>query len=322
MRELILHIGRHKTGTTAIQHFLGDNRELLRDYGFLVPKSGLVNAGHHAFSRPLTPPELEKNATDDPQKLPAFRQLRREHASDDPTLTTVISSEAFQNCDPRVVRHAFRDFRTRVVVYLRNQVDYLASAYVQRVHATDYAGTIEAFYRDIYVAGSNYFSFLRNWGNQFPDDLRVRRYRSANIVADFREHALGLADAGFEVRGAASNPSLNSRVAAFKREFNSRNLPDKPSIDQIYYLLPQLNEYFPAEQFRVPGPIREALVEHCRSSDAAVAVAYFGDEALFDYDSHPDGQSADSEAVDFDAMYEALKDLLAQQRARKRATRG
>ena len=49
-RKLLLHIGIHKTGTTAIQYLLLHNAKLLAEQGFLVPQSGRPSYepfGHH-----------------------------------------------------------------------------------------------------------------------------------------------------------------------------------------------------------------------------------------------------------------------------------
>lgn len=49
MRELILHIGTQKTGTTTIQRFLGLNQELLKEQKFLMPKSLDIGNTHHRW---------------------------------------------------------------------------------------------------------------------------------------------------------------------------------------------------------------------------------------------------------------------------------
>lgn len=316
MRDLILHIGRHKTGTTAIQHFLGDNRPALKTHGYLVPQSGKVSVGHHGFSRAIASTKMAKFSFSGPSQLPAFKQLARELQDEEPALTAVISSEAFQNCTPKIVSRAFRDYRPRIVVYLRNQLDYLASAYVQRVHATDYSGSIEDFYRDIYVNGSNYFSFLGAWSAQFPEGFCVRRYSASDIVADFCGAALGLSDDDFDVRQSVSNPSLNSRVALFKREINRRDI----EIDKIYFLLPQLNNYFPGNAFCIPETVKEALVTRCQPSDEATAIAYFGDTVLFDYSDYVTGAEEALSDDEFHQMYAVLETLLEERRAASKAS--
>src|SRR5699024_7832742 len=48
---LYLHIGTFKTGTSSLQQFLFDNRELLGERGYLVPQSEFV--GHHPLAQSI-----------------------------------------------------------------------------------------------------------------------------------------------------------------------------------------------------------------------------------------------------------------------------
>ncbi len=260
---------------------------------------------------PLLPRNKHELPADvDLTQLKPFVQLRRELSDEYRWLRSVISSEGFQNCRPEVVREAFSGYEARVVVYLRHQLDYLASAYAQRVHATDYAGSIEDYYQDIYIRNCNYFSFLRGWKALFPDTFIVRRYDSKNVVADFMQHALGIHSDGFVVREAHSNPSLNSLVTQFKCEMNRRMLADKPAREQTYDVLPRLNSLFPAAKLAVPPEIAQDLRARCEESDREVARQFLGDDELFDYRSYHAMPETSLEARQFDAMYAALLDLV------------
>ena len=57
-----MHIGTHKTGTTAIQHFLDQNRSRLLEQGFLYPAvpEGSLAPRQHRYIRVIA---------DDPEKL-------------------------------------------------------------------------------------------------------------------------------------------------------------------------------------------------------------------------------------------------------------
>jgi hypothetical protein len=321
MRKLILHIGRHKTGTTAIQHFLGDNRDALEACGYYVPLTGRLNAGHHGLSHPLRPRDIAANPAADVAELPVFRKLRGELGDVPGDQTIVISSEAFQNCRPEIVQQAFREYDTGIVVYLRNQLEYLASAYVQRVHATDYAGTLEDFYRDVYQSGSNYHAFLSGWERCFDRPLIVRRYPYSRSVEDFCSSALKLDAGNFRRRDGASNPSLNARITAFKRELNRRALPDAPTREQMYFVLPELNGRFPADKFALPEHISSDLMASCGDTDRATARRYFGEDELFDYSRYAARPEPEISEQEYEQIYAELRAQIAAREAEKAAAR-
>mgnify|MGYP003126452722 CR=1 FL=1 len=309
MRNILLHIGRHKTGTTAIQHFLWDNRSALRATGWLVPEAGRVNAGHHGFSQALSPGEIAPDQ--DLTKIKALVQLQRELADVDEQTRVVISSEAFQNCRPKDIGHAFGAYEARVIVYLRNQLDYLPSAYAQRVHATEYQGTLEDYYHEMFRHGLDYCAFLHDWQGVFPDGFTVRRYNPASVLDDFCSHGLGVDLTQFTVREGDSNPSLNSLVTEFKRQLNA--LPEEQRLDPaaIYFLLPLLNQRFPAPRVQVPRLIADDIIGCCRKPEARVARRYFDDEALFEYRySGPDEVPVLDENT-YRAMEALLQELMA-----------
>lgn len=308
MRKLLLHIGRHKTGTTSIQRFLQQNRAaLLAEHGYFVPQSGRIKDGHAGLAHPLQPRNADaRKDIKDPRLIATFVELKRELAPQSPDTTVVISSEGFQNCKPDLVRQAFSDYDVRVVVYLRNQLDYLASSYVQRVQATSYTGTLEDFYDDVYLKGSNYARFLKGWNNEFPNEFLVRRYSSNDIVNDFLEHALKLPGGALTVSAGRRNPSLNSVITQFKLALNRRQPKDAPPQLLIYPLLPRLNEQFPGSKFTLPQEIARHLAQQCRDSDNAVAATYFGDSQLFDYTDFACGDAVRMDDALFNDIYDAL----------------
>jgi hypothetical protein len=327
LRKILLHIGRHKTGTTAIQQFLGDNRGALLRAGYFVPLAGRVNAGHHGFAQPFVKGRLQETLRNGQLgELPAFRQLREELTDVPESHTVVISSEALQNCRPEAVRRAFEGYDARVVVYLRNQLEYLATAYVQRIHATTYAGSIDDYYRDVYQGSSNYFAFLKNWTQAFPDAVTVRRYASGAAVEDFCEHVLDIDHDDYARRSGDSNPSLNARLAVFKRKFNERELSrtepsTEPTANKMYFALPRLNGNFPAKKYAVPPHIAADLLKRCLSTDAKTARQYFAEEVLFDYDGYESTEEPVVSDADYEIIYGCLLDEVAKASAEKSAAK-
>ena len=52
MPTVYLHAGMHKTGSSAFQHFMQDQRNWLLERGYLVPKTGCAKGGaHHSLAR-------------------------------------------------------------------------------------------------------------------------------------------------------------------------------------------------------------------------------------------------------------------------------
>lgn len=312
MRDLLLHIGRHKTGTTAIQFFLADNRKALQDHGYFVPTSGRVHAAHHQFARQLSPPQLATLGHEyDLAQLSSIRELEQEMTGVAQDLKAIVSSEVFQNCRPQAVQSAFRHYNVSVVVYLRNQLEYLASSYAQRIHATNYTGSIEDFYADVHRQSYHYASFLKGWNDQFSGRVIARRYEAKSVVDDFTINALGVSWEAFKVRSARSNPSLNSLVTQFKCELNRRETAGTPTQEKIYPVLPSLNALFPAPKFALPASTAKELIKLCQGSDSEVAAKYFGDSVLFDYADFPTHKAEKLSEDQFARMYSTLLELSA-----------
>jgi len=215
----------------------------------------------------------------------------REEIGSVPDKRIVLSSEAFQNCRPNFVRRAFKAYETQVVVYIRNQLEYLASAYAQKVHATDYTGTLEEYLENIYSV--DYFGFLNRWQEQFPDRLTVRKFsRSAleqgDVVTDFLVHALG-ADLGNIppiTHNGDANPSLNAKTVQLKLYLNREGYCNQTAQRQLYRLLPELNAQFDGGKVKVSPTVKKTLIRNCGKTDSAVAAKYFSSDQLFDYSSY------------------------------------
>ena len=145
---IYLHIGRHKTGTSQLQRFMSRNRDKLADRKFVYPRIGDQPDAHHGVALHLMGPTTDANSSSGKGSLEILELQRLFDPSDD---NFVISSEAFQNIEPRRTLELVGDRETIVVCYFREQASYVLSAYSQHVvgakYCRDFSAYIETFFR-------------------------------------------------------------------------------------------------------------------------------------------------------------------------------
>lgn len=227
----ILHIGTEKTGTTAIQDFLYQNRELLKQEGYGVLTSvGMKN------NRGLASYAMRDNRSDDYFVAHGIVTLLNKFEHDklveedfkqeikelnDSCHTILITSEHFHSrCVYPDEINKLKSFlmqyfkKIDVIVYLRPQVDVVTSLYSTFVRA----GGIKTF--DDFVISNctknnpyyNYDELLTKWSNSFGhENLKVRIFDkthllNGDIVSDFLS-CINIESSSFQSIGK-SNESL------------------------------------------------------------------------------------------------------------------
>lgn len=154
MKKLFLHIGFHKTGTSALQYFLWNNRKLLKRYGVLYPEFGCGKGFSHGMLANIIKP----NNND--ARLDEYREKLYAEIDESDSGKVVISSEVFleSNNVAEAVRGFFKgsQFDVEIVVYVRNQIEWLESVYNEVV-------------RDPYRRFTGQFNELREYKQRFYD---------------------------------------------------------------------------------------------------------------------------------------------------------
>ncbi|QDL90352.1 GIY-YIG nuclease family protein [Paroceanicella profunda] len=220
-RLCILHAGQHKTGSTTLQNFLTQNANRLQRDGVLYPKAGrsLARTQHVDLLRLIAGQPLFSSGDG---LIEAFDE---EIAHTDHEVL-LLSSEFL--CSPlyfrpnRLVQDFLtaRGYRLHGVMYLRDQPEYLNSAYAERVKMgrehRPFAEFAEGVLTGTISGAGTAMEFHRlrrpevtDWGTQTfrPYSRAVRRN---GVEADFMETLLGiLAETGHA-------PGLTAeRVAGF-----------------------------------------------------------------------------------------------------------
>jgi len=200
MRRFFIHAGTHKTGTTLIQTVLRAHGNHLADHGFVYPQAGIIpeHNGHH---------NIAWEVSSDPRYRQGFGtidQLLHEIGSTDRDV--IISSEDFSSAlakpstlDSFFTRLEQNGFEVFIVLYLRNQVDYIRSIYLELIKH-GYGTAFEPFLdllleRDMIQSDGNeqiwnlqYPSWLHNIPKDDHRKIIVRSYddaRARSLILDF-----------------------------------------------------------------------------------------------------------------------------------------
>lgn len=276
MIKVILHIGRHKTGTSSLQRFLYENSDLLRQYGLVYPRVFIKNIAHHHLAEPFRKGSFNKLSVTEQQAQIVKARDTLKLALTDNEVIYVISSEAFQNVEFKVLREIFAPslFGVKVVCYFREQISYLASAYNQRVHATNYEGSIYNYYKNYFRA--NYLLFADELTHYF-DDFLFKIYdkdllKSGDLIIDFLFSVTNqMVSLNKDHSSVDSNPSLGGKLLAVKRKINSMVNKHELNIEltnrKIYLKLGRLGKPLQGKKYKTPFILSIIVFIQHRSSN-------------------------------------------------------
>jgi hypothetical protein len=216
-RQLILHIGYPKTGTTALQSFWHLNAAFLRDNALLYPQAGRVHTAHYGYSYRLGLHDGDTRF--DVSELDEMISCLRAEMDQNGVNRALLSSEVFiKAADPETVRTVFEGFDVKILVYLRRHDHLLESGYSQSVRSSPsppWDSSIGSFILHQLGAGQfsyDYLALLRRWSEVFgKSNMMIRAYQEAREHDLFADSLLAL---GIASRGKLRMPGrLNSALS-------------------------------------------------------------------------------------------------------------
>ena len=299
----IIHIGAPKTGSTAIQRCLSDNRAALLERGVLYPDVSLRGWGHHDLAF-LLDGGYPAWATPQPRPLAALRADLQAAVAQHAAPCIVLSSENFfiypRPAELRALLRAAglqQGDRLSIVCYLRRQDEAQMSWYNQTVKAQGYAGSFESSLR-LHHGLWDYAARLRPWLDEFGNDgLQIRLYEpagQADVCGDFLG-LLGVASAGLQRPADRVNERINRDILELQRVVN--RLPMKVTSKRRHHkqlialtAAAAAQGIFDDRPFLTPPAARQ-LMQSYEPSNAWVARTFFGRETLFEA-SPPDAAAA------------------------------
>ncbi|WDE99121.1 hypothetical protein PQO03_14895 [Lentisphaera profundi] len=218
---LYLHIGTRKTGTTVLQNFFYDNKELLMKKGILYPTSDLLmrkgTTHHHRV--------VENKRVDG---IRTREQILEEKSKAKVCLISSEILEDFRDNTDRLQELFKLAVNIKVIVYLRRQDSYLESLYCQKIKMRRCKSDIYDFEDEVCL---DYCILLDFWsGLVGKENIIVRPYEKehfvgANIFDDFLSIFNLRSVEGFRILKSFSNPSLDSAALEFRRLVNFLELP-------------------------------------------------------------------------------------------------
>jgi hypothetical protein len=289
--RLYLHIGPHKTGTTAIQRFFHVNRDLLKERGLLYPLSGRPEKpgappggprrlNHHPLAAEILSPPDDIRDSAWPNLLAELREAKEEVA--------LLSSELFDHVRTEghfdALRSHLHGLDVKVIVYLRRQDEFLGSYYAQYVSRK--AGTLSfEEFRRLPEVEADYERLLSRWENAFGREALIARpyersaFPNGDVIADIC--ALIGVDPGSEVirppPGNVANPSFPRSAVNCIRMVREAGMDE----DRVADLLELFKRVYRGREIDADylSPMQRAeLLEEFEESNRTVAKRYLGRE--------------------------------------------
>lgn len=279
-KTIYLHIGLHKTGTSAIQLFLSRNRTVLKQKGVLFPGT---RTACYDLSEELLNTSVSEILSD--ANSPSKKYLNEIQSSSSGTV--ILSSEGFIKLKKEQIE-AFKnlfpdDYRLKIIVYLRRQDDKLESHYNQNIRESKIRNQqrfSESFQLLLKNGYFDFYTILIPWREVFgKENIIVRCYEKEQlpngIYQDFLE-AIGLkTDNAFQIPEDKVNISMNWDLIEIIRLCNIRFGDQRRFQRFLVNILTKINLEYKENQQRLLSPQeRMEIIGHFAESNAKVAREY------------------------------------------------
>lgn len=280
MTKILLHIGTHKTGSTAIQSFCYKNSMALIQQGILYPESYTKWGGHHQIPWHLgvTHPYKDEDITFDQIML----YLKQQIAIYQPR-QVILSSEDFEFLPlPALKRlkETLDDYPIEILIYLRRQDNYLISEYKQhvRMEVTQFSGTLFDFVLKYdFEPRFNYKYITDKWSEVFgKNSLIVRPFekqqlKDGDVVEDFISTInIERTENIQSVESSESNIGLSNMATLLLSKLNAYDISNR---GRLIELLRDLD--FPDIDL-ISSKARKEILSRFEASNSDIAKQYLG----------------------------------------------
>ena len=232
VREIVFHLGDHKTGSTSIQEVL--RRKIWHPSGppgaapslFYPPNMSQKALANALIERKAGEHDLDKRWSNTARKL--------DEADAD---IAVLSSEVFESVEPEALKAAIARYlpdhaaSVRLIAYVRPHAERIVSSHAQVVKIGNYSGTLDEFHqRTLRGARFHYAPRFQKWREVFGGAFTLRPMiraglKGQDVVRDFLDFTLKGAEVTIEDL-PRSNETLSIADLALMRFFH-RSCPEE-----------------------------------------------------------------------------------------------
>ena len=180
-KQLYIHIGPHKTGTTAVQEYFWKNRKNYVNHGLLYPSTGIVKGRYG-------PRHLNLSRSYDEE---IWQCLEKEIAASN-CHKVLVSSERFSSDLSHLLmaKKYLEKYDVYLIIVLRNEVDRVRSRYLQNVKSyfskpnKKFQGNL--YFNDWWLKSRSelpYGRMVQQWSSIYSEEniIYVRYMRSQNF---------------------------------------------------------------------------------------------------------------------------------------------
>jgi len=289
-KQVYIHIGIHKTGTTSLQNMLLENRAYFSELGLYYPAFCFVLGGHHNLAW-----ELQEDVRWEAE-YGNIAGLLDEIEQGKQTKYLVSSEDICRSTEKQVetLYLYFKKYKPKVIVYIRNQFDYIVSSWSSAVKT----GSSQRSFIEHYDFCINnrldridYNVFLNLWAKIFGKENIIVKIFRKNLGFELQKEFLNIIDIPLHFSTLNVNNKLNRSLPL--QQLNVLRTTNKyiegfsrdKRRDFVKDLLAAINENYKVnENLLLPKNmigLRKKTRVFFRDSNKLVAQNYFGRERLF-----------------------------------------
>jgi len=278
--KIYLHIGTHKTGSTAIQNLFEKNRDYFIKQSLYYPEAYEEWSGHHHLPWMIKRNELSKL---DEELLNIVDQANYYNCD-----KILISSEELEFIRNKDAISIFKKYgELSIISYLRSQDGYLESEYNQHVKmfSTRFDADIFHFFSyHNFHPRFNYLQLLQPWVDVVgAKNMHVVSYDDLGKGKGIYNAIFNILDVGNDVTypdSRAENISLSAFSTLYLSRLNkNKDLTSQQHQKAITYLQTNLHN---DNRRLIPFEYRVRLVERYKMANDKVAKLFTLNDKLFD----------------------------------------